>query len=49
MAQTLDLKLDTIERIERMTMQAEARRNMTLREIDRHSAIYADLTLCREQ
>ena len=34
--QTLDLKLDTIERIERMIMQTEGRRNMMLREIDRH-------------
>jgi hypothetical protein len=36
MAQTLSLKLDDIERIEHMTAIAEARRNTTLREIDRH-------------
>ena len=40
-AQTLALKLDTIERIERMIMQAEARRNMMLREIDRHRDVLA--------
>jgi hypothetical protein len=36
MAQTLSLKLDDIERIDHMTAIAEARRNTTLREIDRH-------------
>jgi hypothetical protein len=36
MAQTLSLKLDDIERIEHMIAIAEARRNTTLREIDRH-------------
>jgi hypothetical protein len=36
MAQTLSLKLDEVERIEHMTAIAEARRNATLREIDRH-------------
>jgi hypothetical protein len=36
MAQTLSLKLDDIERIDHMTAIAEARRNATLREIDRH-------------
>jgi hypothetical protein len=36
MAQTLSLKLDDIERIDRMIGLAEARRNVVLREIDRH-------------
>jgi hypothetical protein len=36
MVQTLSLKLDDIERIEHMIAIAEARRNTTLREIDRH-------------
>jgi hypothetical protein len=36
MAQTLCLKLDEVERIEHMIAIAEARRNTTLREIDRH-------------
>jgi hypothetical protein len=36
MAQTLCLKLDEIERIDRMIAISEARRNTTLREIDRH-------------
>jgi hypothetical protein len=36
MAQTLCLKLDEVERIDRMIAIAEARRNTTLREIDRH-------------
>ena len=40
-AQTLALKLDTIERIERMIMQTEGRRNMMLREIDRHRDVLA--------
>jgi len=40
-AQTLALKLDTIERIERMIMQAEGRRNRMLREIDRHRDVLA--------
>ena len=40
-AQTLALKLDTIERIERMIMQTEGRRNMILREIDRHRDVLA--------
>ena len=35
------MKLDTIERIERMIMQAEGRRNMMLREIDRHRDVLA--------
>ena len=36
MAQTLSLKLDDIERIDRMIAIAEARRNTILREVDRH-------------
>ena len=36
LAQTFSLKLNDIERIEHMTALAEARRNATLREIDRH-------------
>ena len=36
MAQTLSIKLDDIERIDRMIQVAEARRNVSLREIDRH-------------
>jgi hypothetical protein len=36
MAQTLSLKLDDIERIDRMIATAEVRRNVILREIDRH-------------
>jgi|SRR5262245_2232 len=36
MAQTLSIKLEGIERIDRMTALAEARRNATLREIDGH-------------
>jgi hypothetical protein len=38
MAQTLSLKIDDIERIDRMVMAAEARRDATLREIERHRA-----------
>lgn len=41
MAETLALKLDEIERIDRMMMNAEARRNAILREIDRHRASVA--------
>jgi hypothetical protein len=37
-AQGLCLKLDVLERIDRMIMAAEARRNAALREIDRHRA-----------
>jgi hypothetical protein len=40
-AQGLCFKLDFIERIERMIMAAEARRNAALREIDRHRATLA--------
>ena len=38
MAQTLSLKIDDIERIDRMIMTAGARRDAILREIDRHRA-----------
>jgi hypothetical protein len=37
-AQGLCIQLDYVERIERMIMAAEARRNAALREIDRHRA-----------
>lgn len=37
-AQTLSVKIDDIERIDRMIMTAEARRNAVLREVDRHRA-----------
>jgi hypothetical protein len=40
-AQTLALTIDEIERIDRMIMNAEARRNAVLREIDRHRASVA--------
>ena len=40
-AQTLALNIDVIERIDRMIMHAEARRNAVLREIDRHRASVA--------
>ena len=36
MAETLEGKIDTFERIDRMLASAEARRNNALREIDRH-------------
>jgi hypothetical protein len=35
-AKTLEEKLDSIERLDRMLASAEARRNNALREIDRH-------------
>jgi hypothetical protein len=38
MAETLARKLDEVERIDRMVAGAEARRNLALREIDRHRA-----------
>jgi hypothetical protein len=38
MAQGLCIGLDNVERIDRMIMTAEARRNAALREIDRHRA-----------
>jgi len=41
MAETLSLKLDETERIERMIAAAEARRASILREIDRHRAALA--------
>ena len=41
MAQTLSAKLDDIERIDRMLANAEARRHLVLREIDRHRAAVA--------
>jgi hypothetical protein len=37
-AQTLDSKLDSFERLDRMLASVEARRNNALREIDRHRA-----------
>jgi hypothetical protein len=39
-AQTLANKIDDIERIDRMIMAAEARRNVALRELDRHRASF---------
>ena len=41
MAQTLRLHVDTIERLDRMIMGAEARRNVALRELERHRAGFA--------
>jgi hypothetical protein len=41
MAQTLRLHIDEIERIDRMIMSAETRRNEALRELDRHRAGFA--------
>jgi hypothetical protein len=38
MAEALAFKIDEIERIDRMVAGAEARRNVALREIDRHRA-----------
>lgn len=40
-AHTLVANLDDIERIDRMVMQSEARRNAVLREIDRHREVLA--------
>jgi hypothetical protein len=40
-AQTLALKIDEIERIDRLIMSTEARRNAVLREVDRHRASVA--------
>lgn len=46
MAQTLALKMDDIDQIDRMIALSEARRNGALREIDRHrSALAAQLEL----
>jgi hypothetical protein len=39
MAQTLAIRLDDIERIDHLTMQAETRRNAALREIDRRRGV----------
>src|SRR5262245_2535809 len=41
MAQTLSINLDDIERIDRMIATAEARRNLIMREIERHRATWA--------
>jgi len=41
MAETLARKLGEVERIDRMVAGAEARRNIALREIDRHRATLA--------
>jgi hypothetical protein len=38
MAQTLALKIDEVERVDRMVAGAEARRNVAPREIDRNRA-----------
>ena len=40
-AETLARELDKVERIDRMIMSLEARRNAILREIDRHRASVA--------
>ena len=39
----LELALGPIERIDHLTMRAEARRNAVLREIDRHRAAFAQV------
>jgi hypothetical protein len=41
MAQTLSFNIDIFERIDRMIMGAEARRNVALRELDRHRASFS--------
>ena len=41
-ASALDEKLDNIERIDRLCTIAEARRNTSLREIDRRRATFGD-------
>jgi hypothetical protein len=41
-AEMLALKIDEIERIDRMIMSAEARRNAVLREVDRHRVSVAE-------
>ena len=43
MAQTLRVRIAEVERIDRMTMAAEARRNVALREIEHHRACFAAL------
>ena len=40
-AKTLSLKIDEVERIDRMIMTGEARRNGVYREIDRHRTALA--------
>ncbi len=40
-AQTLSVKLDDVERIDRLIMNAEARRNAMLREVERHRDVVA--------
>jgi hypothetical protein len=42
MAAALRQKFDNIERIERLTTVAETRRNVMLREIDRHGAVLGE-------
>jgi hypothetical protein len=50
MAKTLSLKLDHIERIDRMIAGAEGRRNAILREVDRHRATWGqDLRQAAQQ
>jgi hypothetical protein len=39
-AKTLEAKLDSFERLDRMLASAEARRNIALREIDRHRSTF---------
>ena len=41
MARILAIKLEQIERIDRLIMSAKARRNAVLREVDRHRASVA--------
>jgi hypothetical protein len=40
MAETLSVKLNDIERIDRMIAMTEVRRNAILREVDRHRAVW---------
>jgi hypothetical protein len=42
MANTLSANIDTVERIDRMVMSAEVRRNAALREIERHRSCIAE-------
>ncbi len=39
-AKTLEIKLDSFERLDRMLASAESRRNIALREIDRHRSAF---------
>ena len=39
MAETLESKIDSFERFDRMLASSEARRNNALREIERHRAV----------